>query len=340
MSRLAEDRVRTHGITLIEVLIVVAIIAVLVQLSLPAVQMASESARRAQCQNNLRQLGQGFLLHENTHGHFPTGGWGYLWVGDPDRGYGKNQPGGWAYNVLPYVEEATLHDLGGGQTTEAKLSASQSVLATAVPLFYCPSRRQAKPYAFDHSERPYRNYQPPDKVGKSDYAACGGDWFPETGYDFVGPESFAQFDERQIPWSEMFPDRDQLTGITYAASATRVVEVTDGLSNTYLIGEKGLDPLRYTKNNTTPGDDLTMYNGYTHDTIRWAGHFEKGDLPPERDAKNDVLNDDRFGSAHPTGLSFVFGDGSVQFLAYDIDPELHKRRANKADQQVTATTTP
>ena len=74
-----------RGFTLVELLVVIAIIAMLVVLLLPAVQAARESAHRTQCMNNLRQLGLGVLLHLETHGHFPSGGWGHAWVGLPGR---------------------------------------------------------------------------------------------------------------------------------------------------------------------------------------------------------------------------------------------------------------
>ena len=96
------------GFTLVELLVVIAIIAMLVTLLLPAVQAAREAARRTQCINNIRQLALGCLNHESAHSFMPSGGWGWSWVGDPDRGAGKEQPGGWGYAVLPFIEEGSL----------------------------------------------------------------------------------------------------------------------------------------------------------------------------------------------------------------------------------------
>ena len=102
------------GFTLVELLVVIAIIGILVALLLPAVQAAREAARKAQCMNNLKQMALGAQQHESAQGFFPTGGWGCSWTGDPDRGFTKKQPGGWIYNILPYIGEQVAARPGEG----------------------------------------------------------------------------------------------------------------------------------------------------------------------------------------------------------------------------------
>ncbi len=149
LDDIRKENTRTRvGFTLVELLVVIAIIGILVALLLPAVQAAREAARRNQCKNNLKQLALGCLLHEQTQKFLPSGGWSDFWWADPNRGYGGKQPGGWYYNILAYIEEQALRDLGKGQTygTAAYTAASISLHQTPVSIFICPSRRAVKLY--------------------------------------------------------------------------------------------------------------------------------------------------------------------------------------------------
>ena len=105
-----------RGFTLVELLVVIAIIGILISLLLPAVQAAREAARRAQCVNNLKQLALGCLNCESAIKALPASGWIGICLGHPDAGVGMQQPGGWLFNIMPYIEESTLYKAQQGLT--------------------------------------------------------------------------------------------------------------------------------------------------------------------------------------------------------------------------------
>ncbi len=167
------------GFTLVELLVVITIIGILIALLLPAVQAAREAARQTQCKNNLKQLALGCLQHEQTHGFLPTGGWGSGWIGDPDLGFDRAQPGGWLFNILPYIEQQALHDLGQG----GNFAGRGQMAATPLVVVQCPTRRPA--IAYPNLNPSFVNLpaaNTPGSVGRTDYAACAGD-----GYDYCAP---------------------------------------------------------------------------------------------------------------------------------------------------------
>src|SRR3954468_2362390 len=113
MFRQLASRAR-RGFTLIELLVVIAIIAILIALLVPAVQKVREAAARTQCINNLKQIGLAMQMNHDTVKAFPSGGWGWNWIGCPGQGTDPKQPGGWLYNVLPYVEQGNLRNSTSG----------------------------------------------------------------------------------------------------------------------------------------------------------------------------------------------------------------------------------
>ena len=159
----------TPGFTLVELLVVIAIIGILVGLTLPAVQMAREAARRSSCANNLRQLAVAVLHHDEAHGWYPTGGSGADWIGDPDAGYGNKQPGGWIYNILSYIEEENLRQIGSGANGQAKREAMVKLLEAPIEILHCPSRRGPRLFPYSGPST-LQNVDPPAKVAKNDYA--------------------------------------------------------------------------------------------------------------------------------------------------------------------------
>lgn len=313
-------RGRKRGFTLVEILVVIAVIGILIALLLPAVQAAREAARRIHCSNNLKQLGTAFHSHHGALRHLPTGGWGYTWIGDPDRGFDERQPGGWVFNTLPYTEQEALHDSGSGLNAAEKLPALAGMNGMALPLVQCPSRRGSTPYPTAFTPK---NAEFVPAVGKTDYAANAGDgpWGAENGHP-AGPTTLRQADSGRYRWTGT-----QETGVVFQRSKVRLADIRDGTSNTYLLGEKYVNPDHY-RTGRDNGDDQSMYVGYDIDTCRWTRFQDGVAFTPLRDTSGE-LHYHQFGSAHPGGCSFVFCDGSVRVISYTIDPEVHRRSGTR-----------
>lgn len=323
------------GFTLVELLVVIAIIGVLVSLLLPAVQSAREAARRAQCMNHLKQIGLAALNHESAQEAFPTGGWGWMWTGDADRGFGQDQPGGWVYNLLPYMEQQPMHAAAAGNTehpTPENREAAGRVLSTALAGFICPSRRGSTSYGFDkpNSETPHNASWDASRlsgVAKTDYAGNAGGQGIDGACDSTGPGSFDAHVNYVWPCGQM-------TGVIYQHSEIEIPHIEDGVTKTYLVGEKTLNIEMYT-NGRHYADNGPMYTGHDKDVVRMATRL----FLPTRDVNGN--NDpgfrwQHFGSPHPAAWQAVFCDGSVQSLSYWMDPEIHHARGNRADGGVVS----
>jgi prepilin-type N-terminal cleavage/methylation domain-containing protein len=328
---------RERGMTLIELLAVIALVGLLVALLLPAVQMAREAARRAQCANHLKQLGLASIEHEHVHSFFPSGGWGSVWVGDPDQGFGRTQPGGWAYSVLPYLEQDLVHQAGRDANATLKKTAAIRLVTTALPVFYCPSRRSVQLYPHDPKSTPPLNpgidgvrLERDDipLVARMCYCMNAGSVF--LGHPSVPP------DMAHVPNFPAWADTSLCNGIVYQRSQTRVSDVGDGTSNTYLIGEKNVNPDCYASF-SAPGDSQSMFNGWDEDNARYGGkdtrtgHTEEYPLVPDRPG---VACHQCFGSPHAGVCLFVFCDGSVHAIESSVDLVVHGDFATRNDGHV------
>jgi len=322
---------RHSAFTLVELLVVIAIIGMLVGLLLPAVQQAREAARQMQCGNNLKNLGLAALNHESTAKILPSGGWNLEWVGDPDRGFGQKQTGGWLYSILPFMEQNALFQLGtDGQPdtiTQTQKDGATQVIQTPLSVANCPSRRTPT-LSFGQNNRTRHNATLPNAIAKGDYAGCCGSG---SAYRSTSPTSLSD-GMRYINNNSWQPTGD---GTIYAVSHVAFGEIRDGSSNTYLIGERYLRPNSYYSSSATDvddGDDFGMYIGHDNDVVRSTGTT----YPPMQDRINYDNSSCRFGSPHAGTFGISMCDGSVYRISYSISPETHRDLGIRNDGRALA----
>jgi len=320
----ARIRAGRGGFTLVELLVVIAIIGILIALLLPAVQAAREAARSLECRNHLRQLAVAALNHEQTHGHYPTGGWGWDWVGDPDRGFAEQQPGGWVYNLLPFLEQKELYELPGdgepGVVTAEQMTRSNLLTRMPLAVLHCPSRRPAMPFpkppgdtfvAFNADQ----NSTSDNLQARLDYAANGG---CHVGMPHQrGPSTLDG--ANTYAWM----DTSDFRGVSFQRSKIRVRDVSDGTTNTVFAGEKYVNADAYATGQD-PADNEHPYCGYNNDNYRLTYY------PPLQD-RPGYERTELFGSAHATGCHFAFCDGSVHPIGYEIDVAVFRRLGDRRD---------
>jgi prepilin-type N-terminal cleavage/methylation domain-containing protein len=332
----SEIRNYKSGFTLVELLVVIMIIGILIALLLPAVQAAREAARRVQCCNHLKQIALGFLHHEEKHKHFPTGGWTYVMVGDPDRGFTNKQPASWDYNILPFIEQEQLYYLGEGTALDSaeRATANTRRIMTPLEIFNCPTRRRSILYTV----WPTGYYAGSDKlylcnsvtlVARGDYAACCGDFdmrfswttapVTYTAGDAAGDKDppFRSYSYPNLPW----------TGVCFQRSQVTMAQITDGTSYTFMVGEKYHNP-DYYFTGQDPADDQNLFTGWNNDSCRTTN---LGYPPVQDQPGNSAPSQGSFGSAHAIGFYMALCDGSVHFINYSIEPETHRRLGNRMD---------
>jgi prepilin-type N-terminal cleavage/methylation domain-containing protein len=301
--------VHRRAFTLIELLVVIAIIAVLIGLLLPAVQKVRESARRAGCQNNLKQIGLALHNYCQTNGCFPSA---YLYTPPPEGSDQVSRPvytrpgWGWASLLLPYLEQAPLAaqiDVMSPLDDPGNVAIRTTILA----VFTCPSDQWTG--RFWVKDVQLMNLA---QAATNSYAANFGT------LDYIG----------EIP---------QLgNGMFFRNSQVRVQDVTDGLSNTMAIGERGALFVQTAWAGAVSLGMVVTTDGAPVDTA----HIEEAPVQVMAGVNSDVPLNDRqsnpycFFSPHANVVHFTFGDGSVHPLSttvtYAVLQALASRAGNEA----------
>ncbi|QDU40709.1 putative major pilin subunit [Maioricimonas rarisocia] len=303
MSRVSPSR---RGFTLIELLVVIAIIAILIALLLPAVQQAREAARRTQCRDHLKNIGLALHNYLDVHGCFPSGT-SATYDANNRTALANYESWGWPALILPYIDQAPLHnqlDVNGRSLRDAIeaifAAGGNSAMDAAfppIPIYQCPSD-QTGPRLQNGMRRTHFN--------------GGGNgptnsWRPPT-LNYPGNQGGLAGDLR-VP--DDTTDRHPF-GILYTGSRIKMRDITDGSSNTFVVGERAF--------RCGAGSWLGARNPDGNGTHGNDYHLARIRIP-----LNDPVNTgndrctDGFSSAHEGGAFFLMGDGAVRFVSENID---------------------
>ncbi len=319
---------KRNGLTMVEVMVTLAILGVLAAVGLPAIQAAREASRLVSCKNNSLQIGTALNAHESVRKAYPSGGWGFYWYTLSDRS-GAAQPGGWIYPVLPYMEQQTFYsrtpNTNDLRTGRFELFREQAKIP--IPAFRCPSK-VTKDVLLSEARMVFGVVGP---CVRPDYALSGGTSLHAAG--FPGPETLQEAESPDFQWPFEIE-----RGIARRRLTRKSQDITDGLSNTILLGEKCSDIRRVRGNNSLNADDQPYLTGFGLDNIRFTGRIYSDlgafvGLKLGTDAVYWAGPGGPFGGAHPGITVFVRCDGSVQAISNDIELDTIARLGHISDGQ-------
>jgi len=346
-----------RGFTLVELLVVIAI---LIGLLLPAVQSAREAARRTQCANHVKQMGLAVHNLVSAHGRFPTGGYGG-WPSYRQGDAPEKQLVGWMYQILPYLEETSVHD------EPRNILQLQS---ESIGIYFCPSRRSATK-APSAPTRYLNDYASATPGYVSSDPVYGGEPFayPQLADSFwqrwTSGSAAGDGRGRAMPntiWRGIIV-RGSWNGSAFVEGVTRASrfkDITDGVSKTLMLGEKRLGvtiesgPAFGRGDGYLGGewhDDRGWTDGWDADIIRSTAFPVQSDsdttpvhvtlglpasaiIPPGAHRLQETPLGYCFGSAHPGGMNGCMGDGSVRFFSYTIDHRIFALLGDRAEGSV------